>query len=457
MLKPLSVAVLATLASPAFALGNTLFDDVAPLTGANTPIPVGSPLEATNALLLPAGLSQQSLLSRSDINPDLSLLSTGRAWDMIDSNRSGPDAGRYLFFPFEPSNQAGPNTASGAMRYDTLTGTGTTIVAVGTQNWQRGDASRWAPWGGWITGEENFNPGAAASAPTGRLFEVTDPVTSGAGSAHLEQRNNLIPRVSHEGLAFDNLNNLYFVDENGSGSIYKFESANPNATNGDDFFAAGTTYAMKVGAGGNQSASGSYTWEVLDPFDADGRRAADNVGATGYSRPEDLELMTLASGEQALVFAATGTHDVWTLNLAQNTVNQFVTRDTIDIATGAAVGNLLSSPDNLAIDADGNIYIIEDQGAGSADIWLAKDLNGDGIAEYIQRWAAMQVTGAEPTGLFFDPFNPNVAYVNIQHPGSDNDRLVMITAAVPEPETYAMMLAGLGMIGSMARRRMSSR
>jgi hypothetical protein len=31
-----------------------------------------------------------------------------------------------------------------------------------------------------------------------------------------------------------------------------------------------------------------------------------------------------------------------------------------------------------------------------------------------------------------------------------------ITAAVPEPETYAMMMAGLGMIGFMARRRRAS-
>jgi len=29
----------------------------------------------------------------------------------------------------------------------------------------------------------------------------------------------------------------------------------------------------------------------------------------------------------------------------------------------------------------------------------------------------------------------------------------MITAAVPEPETYAMLLAGLGLIGTIARRR----
>ena len=32
-----------------------------------------------------------------------------------------------------------------------------------------------------------------------------------------------------------------------------------------------------------------------------------------------------------------------------------------------------------------------------------------------------------------------------------------ITAAVPEPETYAMMLAGLGMIGGIARRRKAAR
>jgi hypothetical protein len=41
--------------SQALAAGNTFFDDVDPLTGANTPIPVGAFQEATNALLLPSG------------------------------------------------------------------------------------------------------------------------------------------------------------------------------------------------------------------------------------------------------------------------------------------------------------------------------------------------------------------------------------------------------------------
>lgn len=57
--------------------------------------------------------------------------------------------------------------------------------------------------------------------------------------------------------------------------------------------------------------------------------------------------------------------------------------------------------------------------------------------------------------LYFDKNDPNKAYVNIQHPTDGVDRLIQISAVapVPEPETYAMMIAGLGMLGAVARRR----
>lgn len=45
-------------------------------------------------------------------------------------------------------------------------------------------------------------------------------------------------------------------------------------------------------------------------------------------------------------------------------------------------------------------------------------------------------------------------FVQIRHPSGSGDVLVQITP-VPEPETYAMMLAGLGLLGLAVRRRMA--
>lgn len=428
--------------SVVFAAGNTLFDDVGPNTQVSVPIAVGAAAEMTDAFLLPSAHWTQTSIANRDAQLDLGQSNTGD-WDMIDSNRTGPNANRYLFMPFEP------DVDSGAQRIDTWTGTTTTLVDHTTlvngvaNNWTDGDASRWAPWGGWLTGEEDCcDPGK------GRLFEITNPVTAtGPGDTIFVQRNSVIPHVSHEGLAFDSQNNLYFVDEFNSGSIYKYVSANPAAPNGNEFFGAGTTYALKVDA----SVPDTFSWEALDPIITDGRFAADAVSATAFDRPEDLEIKEIGGGMELLFFAATGENSVWTVDLATSKVFQFVTRNTLDIATGAAVGDDLTSPDNLAIDADGNIYIVEDQGAPNADIWRVIDEDNDGVAEYVSRWVALQVSGAEPTGLFFSLADPNVAYVNVQHPSSGNDQTFMITAAVPVPA--AVWLLGPALALLVRRRR----
>ena len=108
--------------------------------------------------------------------------------------------------------------------------------------------------------------------------------------------------------------------------------------------------------------------------------------------------------------------------------------DLADLATGQAVGGGLRNADNLAIDAEGNIYIIEDRGGGSDDdIWFAVDKNKDGdlldAGEGLARWASNGTVGSEFTGLYFDFRQPNIAYVNIQHPSSGVDRLIEIKAA----------------------------
>jgi hypothetical protein len=124
---------------------------------------------------------------------------------MITSNETGPDAGRYLFMPFETGTAGVQRIDLQNPHYEERT---VTIFAPGTQGFVSGDASRWTPWGGYLTAEESWGTGSTK----GRLFEVTNPITAGPDGGEFVWRTS-IPRVSHEGLAFDKDNTLYFVDE----------------------------------------------------------------------------------------------------------------------------------------------------------------------------------------------------------------------------------------------------
>jgi uncharacterized protein len=135
---------------------------------------------------------------------------------------------------------------------------------------------------------------------------------------------------------------------------------------------------------------------------------------------------------ERLYVNTTTTHETYALDLAAQTISVFADRDTIDLATGSAVGDALANPDNLAVDHDGNIYIVEDRNGGvDDDIWFARDLNYDGDltdpGEGIGRWASNGTVGSEFTGLYFDPTNKRRAWVNIQHPATGNDRTIEIT------------------------------
>ena len=431
----------------------TRFSDITPLASSvgatadeSAPITFGNP-----------DFLQQSISDRS--TQLFALKPNSGSWDMITLNETGPEKGRYLFTVFETDQ-------SGVQRHDLLTGETDTIwyspTLAGHVNF---DPSFWTPWGTLIVGEESWctNATGCTTSPYGRLFEFKNPVVAPAifdpvgpnsndGADFVHQK--VIPRTSHEGIQFDRDGNMYFIDELNGGNIYKYTSAASfsSVKNGAaDYFAAGQTFVLRVGNGNVANATGAYTWVPITTAngaalpgaiaitDTNGVTSVDarnttNLAAfkgTDYQRPEDMQIQTVG-GVDYLYVTTTTTNETYRLNLKTNTISVFADRLTINLATGAAVGTSLANVDNLAIDQDGNIYIVEDFAGGEGDdIWVAKDLNGDGDladpSEGLARWASNGTLGSEFTGLYFDPFDKRRAWVNIQHPDSNNDRTIEIT------------------------------
>lgn len=460
MRTPTSVAALlaATMLSPLTIAGtHTYFNPLTQSSAVATPNHVN---ELNSPWQAPAGLHHEKLtnMRKIEADPTQSVLRApnfgnplfaqiASMWDMVAFD----DSGKFLFIPHETF------VGAGVSRYD--------IENDRMENLFAGDAAGIG--GDWSNDYAAFDPATWTPNRTiylaeewsgeGRVIEVLNPF---ADAADIETREvQSLPNLSHEGLRFSgDGRTLYMIDEWNSGSIYKFVARRRH-----DYAGRGQLFVLSVNAfdgepadlwndPANESATrtGPATWVPLtdrdgtplttaDPFlngptndprtnddTRGGRPAADEVGGTPYGRPEDLEVGRLRNGREVVYFTATSERAIYSIEMRRRgraMVRLMASADTPRNEGFPATTGVLDAPDNLAQDALGNIYVIEDapnSGDVGGDVWFIRDVNNDGVAESLDHFLSIQVGGAEHTGMIFNPKRPTQFVLSVQHPLSTN-------------------------------------
>jgi uncharacterized protein len=361
---------------------------------------------ALQPFVLPDGYVQRIVASEPQF-PDVP--------DMNTLNENGPEAGRFLY----RTHETGTN---GAVSVTDLL-TGATSILVQRADLGRLDGIVWTPWGSILFAEERAG---------GLVYEV-DPSTGVAVP------RPAIGRKSHEGMRFDPQGNLYTISESFPGYIFRFT---PDVR-GD--LSSGHSFALKI-ASPTGDRTGEAEWVELDQsqVEVNADVAAAAVGATGYNRPEDVEIATSTGnnrgGANTLYVAVTGRptdNRILGIDLREpkggrNHATAFV-YDYVKVGLNAPAD--FEMPDNLALDKNGNLYITEDPGTAPStgrgdDIWVAgppSGGHGHGPASSVVRFASLTDCNAEPTGIYFD-LSGRTLFVNAQHRGGDGqDKAVAIT------------------------------
>ena len=382
--------------------------------------------------VIPIDFTQRIISDESDLDiyPGSSDLG-----DMNTVNENGKNAGRYLYRTHEVRPDAGVHYSGGAISVVDLK-TGVTEILAQRADWEALDGLVWTPWQTLLFAEETLTAQLpdpdVPNAQSGLLYEVkfahNDPTTVEEIKAR-----PMIGSLAHEGIEVDDAGNVYVIDEDHKGSIYKFV---PD-TYGD--LSRGQLYVLQLK---NNAKTGEAEWIALDmnQVQISARIAAQAVNATPFCRPEDLELIgdtlyaALTCEDATDPANIDGPGAILAVNLAKEVpkVNYFV-QPGVNVPfevkpTSTTAGKTgFKRPDNLARGQchDGKLWIVEDN--DNSDIWVAlPDDDGDGYSDGVYLFASLKDRSAEGTGIYFGK-DPHTLFVNIQHSGTGNDKTMAIT------------------------------
>jgi hypothetical protein len=209
-----------------------------------------------------------------------------------------------------------------------------------------------------------------------------------------------------------------------SASAIQFNLAPASFTPGSGYSAAGATDANKLGV----------------DFTADTWRAQSFVLASGSSATFKFGTVTFNDGELVSGFANI-TGPVCLFGGCTYLIDE---TDELGVTANFSFSNPTSgqqSSDGAGLAVTG---LINPKSSG----FLRE---GVGVVDFSITWADELVDFGN--GGQFKIVMDEISFTANGQTVDQNYRIEMVTAPIPEPETYALMLAGLGLVGFMARRR----
>ena len=307
---------------------------------------------------------------------------------------------------------------------------------------------------GWIVEIDPFNPGS------------------------IPQKRTALGRFKHENAAFtlskDGRAVVYMGDDQANDYIYKFVSDDKYVKGGDNskLLDKGRLYVARFDAGAaTGDFAGTGEWLLLDKnanpkLKADAsfanqaavlvhaRMAGDVVGATKMDRPEWVSVhpktgevyVTLTNNTSRTVAdeanpraknvygqivrwretgadAAASTFEWDIFVLAGNPTVHTDRRNLMSGSANITADNTFNSPDGLAFDADGRLWIQTDGKYSNKGDYAGQGNNqmlcADPVSKEIRRFF-VGPKECEVTGITFTPDHKTM-FINIQHPGEEGD------------------------------------
>jgi hypothetical protein len=390
----------------------------------------------------------------------LATVAKGLDIDVVSAGNAAPNLDQMVLWPASHPTHIIAINEEGSVepslqKINLKTGVATTIVT-GTDS---GDPIRITPWGTILFGEE--------AGDTGAMYELIDPLslegatidrTSGTTSSPKIRRVNALGFNSFEGLAILPNGVTYYGNElaaisgAAAGAYYKFVPTTPWAGGppipslDQSPYASGSNFALRVGTTGNNGQGFQYGRGSWQPIAGNGvalRPLGVAVKATGYYRPEDIDIDTkaLAAGNVRFCGNNTGRDSSRyfgeTICFTDGTVAASASGSTAPEVTLLVQGSQeINMPDNIVFQARRGNWIVHEDGSTAGaqggdrnnDLWSCLDDGGDDdtLSDGCVRVGTLNDLDAEWTGGFFDSTGKHF-YVSVQHNSSGFGTILDIT------------------------------